>query len=52
MQTLNLKNGINDVGVADLMIVENALDHDLEIFAFDRHFALMGELFAFKIYKP
>jgi predicted nucleic acid-binding protein len=51
MQTINLKNGINNVGISDLVIVQNAIDNDLEIYAFDKHFDLMIELFGFKAYK-
>lgn len=51
MQTINLKNGINNVGISDLIIVQNAIENDLEIFAFDKHFGLMNELFGFKAYK-
>ena len=51
MQTLNLKNGINNVGIADLIIVQNAIQNDLEVFAFDKHFGLMKELLGFKTYK-
>ncbi len=51
MQTINLKNGITNVGISDLIIVQNAIDNDLEIFAFDKHFELMNGLFGFKAYK-
>jgi hypothetical protein len=51
MQTINLKNGINNVGIADLIIVQNAIQNDLEIFAFDKHFGLMNDLLGFKTYK-
>jgi predicted nucleic acid-binding protein len=50
MQTINLKNGINNVGISDLLIVQNAIDNDLEVFAFDNHFKLMNKLFGFKSY--
>ena len=50
MQTINLKNGINNAGISDLVIVQNAIENDLEIFAFDKHFKLMKELFGFKSY--
>lgn len=51
MQTANFRNGINSVGIADLIIVQNAIQNDLEIFAFDKHFGLMKELSGFKLYK-
>ena len=51
MQTMNLRNGINKVGIADLIITQNAIDNDLELFAFDKHFILMSELHELKIFK-
>jgi predicted nucleic acid-binding protein len=51
MQTLNLKNGINRVGIADLIIAQNAVDNDLELFAIDKHFSLMSELHGIRIFE-
>ena len=44
MQTQNLKNGINKVGISDLIIAQNVIDNDLELYTLDRHFKLMSEL--------
>src|SRR5574344_2040876 len=38
MQTQNLKNGLNKVGIADLIIAQNVIDNDLELFSLDKHF--------------
>jgi predicted nucleic acid-binding protein len=51
MQTQNLKNGINKVGIADLIIAQNVIDNDLELFTLDRHFELMSELHDFRLFK-
>ena len=51
MQTQNLKNGINKVGIADLIIAQNAIDNDLELFTLDRHFDLMSDLHDFLLFK-
>jgi predicted nucleic acid-binding protein len=51
MQTLNLKNGINKIGIADLIIAQNAIENDLELFAFDKHFILMSELHDLRIFR-
>jgi predicted nucleic acid-binding protein len=51
MQTANLKNGINKVGIPDLIILQNIIDNDLILFSLDKHFLLMNELFEFKIYE-
>ena len=50
MQTQNLKNGINKVGIADLIIAQNVIDNDLELFTLDRHFELMSDLHDFKLF--
>ena len=39
-----LKNGINGVGIPDLIIVQNAIHNDCEIFSQDNHFFLMGDI--------
>ena len=51
MQTQNLKNGINKVGIADLIIAQNVIDNDLELYTLDRHFELMSELHDFRMFQ-
>jgi len=51
MQTQNLKNGINKVGIADLIIAQNVIDNDLELYTLDRHFVLMSELHNFRLFS-
>lgn len=51
MQTLNLKKGINRVGIPDLLILQNAIQHKVKLFTFDRHFHLMAELHGLQIYS-
>lgn len=41
-QTLCLKNGINKVGIPDLIIVNNAMENDLVLFSLDEHFRLLS----------
>jgi len=36
-----LKKGINGVGIPDLIIAQNAVQNDCEIYSFDQHFKLM-----------
>ncbi len=50
MQTKNLKNGINRVGIADLIIAQNVIENDLELFTLDRHFELMSDLHDFRLF--
>jgi predicted nucleic acid-binding protein len=52
MQTLNLRNGINNVGIADLIIVQNTTDNDMELFSLDKHFQRISELHGLKLYQP
>jgi len=48
MQTLNLKHGINKVGIPDLIIVQNAMQNNICLLSFDKHFTLMKSHFGFK----
>ena len=38
-----LKNGLNGVGIPDLIIAQNAIQNDCEIFSQDNHFRLMED---------
>ena len=49
MQTANLKNGISRVGIADLLVLQNALQNDLVLYSLDKHFRLMQKLFKFNM---
>ena len=50
MQTKNLKNGLNKVGISDLIIAQNVINNNLELFSFDRHFELMSKFFGFRLF--
>ncbi len=39
-----LKNGINGVGIPDLIIAQNAIQNDCEVFSRDNHFLLMKDI--------
>jgi len=51
MQTINLKNGINKVGISDLIIAQNAIENNIELYAIDKHFALMSEVHELKLFR-
>jgi len=51
MQTANLKNGINKVGIPDLIIMQNAQEHSVPLFTLDRHFALMSKIHGITLYE-
>jgi predicted nucleic acid-binding protein len=48
-QTICLKNGINKVGIPDLIIVDNAIQNDLILFSMDKHFKLISEYIDLKL---
>ncbi len=52
MQTMNLRNGINKVGIADLIIAQHAIENNLELYTLDRHFSSMSEIHGIKVYHP
>lgn len=39
-----LKAGLNGVGIPDLIIAQNALQHRCEIYTLDKHFTLLAEI--------
>ena len=39
-----LKNGLNGIGIPDLIIVQNAKQNNCEIYSFDSHFKLMKDV--------
>lgn len=42
-----LKNGLNGVGIPDLIIVQNAVRHNSKIYSLDKHFMKMSRLLKF-----
>ncbi len=42
-QIINLKNGINKVGIPDLIILDNVISNNLILFTEDKHFKLMSK---------
>ena len=51
MQAINLKNGLNRVGVPDLIIAQNAIQNRLRLFSFDKHFEIMKSYNGLKLYE-
>ncbi len=52
MQTLNLRNGLNKVGISDLLIAQNTADNRLLLFSEDKHFHAMSSLHGFNLFEP
>ncbi|HMR17937.1 MAG TPA: PIN domain-containing protein [Sphingobacterium sp.] len=50
-QNLNLKNGINKVGLPDLMILQHCIDCNLELWSLDKHFMLMSKSVSLKLFE-
>ncbi len=46
-----LKNGINAVGIPDLIIAQNAIQNDCEIFSQDNHFFLIRDILSLNILR-
>ena len=51
-QTTCLSHGINKVGIADLIILDNVIQNDLVLFSLDRHFQLMKNHIDFNLFIP
>jgi len=49
MQLINLKNGVNNVGIPDLIILQQVIEKKLRFLTYDRHFLLMKDLFKFDL---
>jgi predicted nucleic acid-binding protein len=43
MQILCIKNGINGVGIPDLIIAQNAIQYGMTLLSVDKHFTLIAE---------
>jgi predicted nucleic acid-binding protein len=50
LQVVCLRNGINKVGIPDLIVAQNAIQNDLSLFAMDKHFALLAKYVPLKLY--
>jgi predicted nucleic acid-binding protein len=48
-QTICLQNGINKVGIPDLIILDNIIQNDLMLFSLDKHFDLIQKHINFEI---
>jgi predicted nucleic acid-binding protein len=51
MQTLNLKNGLNRIGIPDLIVAQNAIQNGLRLLSFDKHFELMKHSIGLKTFE-
>lgn len=52
IQVKCLKNGSNGVGIPDLIIAQNAKQHELQIFSLDKHFKFINQVYKVRLYEP
>ncbi len=48
-QQINLQNGINKVGIPDLIILQQVIEEMLTLYSLDKHFRLMKAHFSFEL---
>ncbi|MEQ8473449.1 MAG: PIN domain-containing protein [Marinoscillum sp.] len=48
-QQLNLQNGINKVGIPDLIILQQVIQEKISLMSLDKHFVLVQKHFTFEI---
>jgi len=51
MQTTCLRNGINKVGIPDLIIVQHAMRHRQRVFSVDKHFRLLATVLPIDLFE-
>jgi predicted nucleic acid-binding protein len=51
IQLLNLKHGINNVGISDIIIAQNCIQNEINIIIHDKHFEAMAKYIPLEIYK-
>jgi len=51
LQVRNLRNNIRRVGIPDLIILQNVIQNNLELYTLDNHFSLMNKVHKFKLFK-
>ena len=52
LQVTCLRNGIDKVGISDLIIAQNAMQNGLRTFAVDKHFRLLRQVMPLDLYEP
>lgn len=51
LQLTNLKNGINKVGLPDLLITQQAIQNKITLWSKDKHFRLMNQDMKFDLFE-
>jgi predicted nucleic acid-binding protein len=50
LQIQNIRNGINGIGIPELLIIENVVSNGLVLYSEDKHFPLINEHFQFDLF--
>ena len=50
MQVTCLRNGINKVGIPDLLVAQQAMQYNLSLFSLDKHFRLLSKHVALQLH--
>lgn len=50
MQTTCLRNGINKVGIPDLIIAQHAIQNGFSLFSLDKHFGLLSRHISLRLH--
>jgi predicted nucleic acid-binding protein len=51
IQILNLKHGNNNMGISDIIIVQNCIQNNLRLVSNDKHFATMAKYIPLELYE-
>ena len=51
IQIQNLKNGNNNIGISDIIIVQNCMQNNLKLVTSDKHFTAMAKYIKLEIHK-
>jgi len=51
LQVTCLRNGVNKVGLPDLIIVQNAINNGLRLFSVDKHFQLLARIIPVDLFE-
>lgn len=46
-----LKNGLNGIGIPDLIIAQNAKQNNSQLYSLDKHFSLLKDVINLKTYE-
>jgi predicted nucleic acid-binding protein len=49
-QTACLKNGLNGVGIPDLIVAQNAIQNHCKVYTLDRHFSQMKDILKLQLF--